>query len=144
MNNNKPIITNGGCYCGAVRYQVEGELRGVINCHCKQCTKLNGNFGSHSKALKINVTILTSEDLKWFEISETARRGFCQRCGSGIFWDQIKQNALGIIAGTIDHPTHLETIGNIFVKDKSDFYDISDDVHQFDGSSDGELKGDYL
>ena len=144
MNEDESKITSGGCYCGAVRYEVKGRLRGVVNCHCSQCTKLNGNFGSHSKALKSKITITKAGGLRWYEISETARRGFCGECGSSLFWDQIELDAMGIIAGSIDRPTNLTTIGHIFVKDKSDFYDITDSLQQFEGSSEGKIEGDFL
>lgn len=144
MTKNKSKVTSGGCYCGAVRYEVQGPLRGVVNCHCTQCAKLNGNFGSHSKAPKAKINITNKEGLKWYKISDVARRGFCQECGSGLFWDHIEQNALGIIAGSLENPVGLETIGHIFVEDKSEFYEITDDIQQFRGSSDGKLEGDYL
>ena len=144
MTHEKSEITPGGCFCGAVRYEVKGPLRGVVNCHCSQCTRLNGNFGSHSKALKSNITVTRDESLCWYEISDIARRGFCRECGSGLFWDHIEQDALGIIAGSLDSPTGLKTIGHIFVEEKSDFYEITDDIQQFKGSSDGKLEGDLL
>ncbi len=137
-------IATGGCFCGAVQYQVKGSLRGVINCHCGQCTRLNGNYGSHSKALKAGITITKDEGLSWFKISDIARRGFCGKCGSGLFWEQYHQDATGIIAGSLDCPTELKTIGHIFVSVKSDFYEINDDIQQFQASSNGKLEGDYL
>lgn len=144
MAIDKSETISGGCFCGAVRYEVTGKLRGVVNCHCGQCAKLNGNFGAHSKAPRSNITITKGEGLHWFEISEVARRGFCRDCGSGLFWENIEQDTLGIIAGSLDSPTNLETIGHIFVADKSEFYEITDDLPQFEGSSDGKLEGDYL
>jgi hypothetical protein len=123
---------------------VKGPLRNVINCHCNQCTRLNGNYGSHSKVLKIDITITKDEGLSWFQISNIARRGFCGKCGSGLFWEQYHQDSTGIIAGSLDYPTGLKTIGHIFVGDKSDFYQINDDFQQFQASSNGKLEGDYL
>ena len=144
MTDKETKIATGGCFCGAVQYQVKGPLRDVINCHCNQCTRLNGNYGSHSKALKIDITITKDEGLSWFQISDIARRGFCRICGSGLFWEQYHQDATGIIAGSLDCPTDLKTIGHIFVRDKSDFYEINDDIQQFQASSNGKLEGDYL
>ncbi len=144
MTDKETKIATGGCFCGAVQYQVKGPLRDVINCHCNQCTRLNGNYGSHSKALKIDITITKDEGLSWFQISDIARRGFCGKCGSGLFWEQYHQDATGIIAGSLDCPTDLKTIGHIFVSDKSDFYEINDDIQQFQASSNGKLEGDYL
>jgi len=70
-------------------------------------------------------------------------RGFCRDCGCGLFWEPFELDATGIVAGTLDGPTGLKTIGHIFVGEKSDFYEISDDLPQFEGSSSGALADDY-
>lgn len=142
MSDNK-IVTEGGCLCGAVRYQVTGPLRDVVNCHCSMCQRLHGSFGPHSKARKTNIAITKAGGLAWFKTSDVARRGFCRECGSGIFWEPFDLDATGIIAGTIDRPTALHTIGHIFVTEKSDFYEIADDLPKFEGSSKGQLVDDY-
>ncbi|MGI9450931.1 MAG: GFA family protein [Geminicoccaceae bacterium] len=136
-------ITEGGCLCGAVRYQVKGHLRDVVNCHCSMCQRLHGNFGPHSKARKVNITVTKSDGLAWYETSEVARRGFCRICGSGLFWEPFDQEATGIIAGSLDGPTGLGTMGHIFVGEKPEFYEISDNLPQFEGSSHGQLADDY-
>ena len=141
MDENK--TTMGGCLCGAVRYQVKGPLRDVINCHCAMCQRQHGSYGPHSKALKVNITITRDDGLAWYKTSEVARRGFCRDCGSGLFWEPFHLDATGIIAGSLDRPTGLKTMGHIFVGEKSDFYEITDDLPQFEGSSDGQMEGDY-
>jgi hypothetical protein len=137
-------ITSGGCQCGAVRYEVEGPLRDVVSCHCTECTRLNGNFGPHSKAPRSRIHITRESGLAWYQITAKARRAFCRECGSGLFWAHADQDGWGIVAGSLDQPTGLKTIGHIFVAEKSDFYDITDDVPQFERSSDGQLEGDYV
>jgi len=107
------------------------------------CQRLHGNFGPHTKARKVNITITKDDGLEWFNTSNIARRGFCRECGSSLFWEPFELDATGIIAGSIDGPTGLKTIGHIFVREKPDFYDITDDLPQYEGSSDGELVDDY-
>ena len=136
-------MTTGGCLCGAVRYEVTGPLRDIVNCHCTMCKRLHGNFGPHSKARKINITITRSRGLAWYKTSDVARRGFCRECGSGLFWEPFELDATGIIAGSVDSPTGLKTIGHIFIAEKSDFYEIADDLPQYEGSSKGKLANDY-
>ncbi|MDH3747705.1 MAG: GFA family protein [Gammaproteobacteria bacterium] len=140
---NKSTLTTGGCLCGEVRFEVRGPLRDVVNCHCSMCQRLHGNFGPHTKARKANITITKDDGLGWYKTSEIARRGFCRECGSSLFWEPFDLDATGIIAGALDGPTGLETIGHIFVAEKPDFYDIVDKLPQFDASSDGELVDDY-
>ena len=136
-------VTTGGCLCGSVRYAVSGRLRDVINCHCVMCQRLHGGFGPHSKAPKSKITITKSEGLAWYQTSDAARRGFCRICGSNLFWEPFRLDATGIVAGSIDRPTGLKTIGHIFVGEKPDFYEITDDLPRFEESSNGELADDY-
>ncbi len=132
----------GGCLCGAVRYEVRGPLRGVVNCYCTMCQRLHGSYGAHSKADKSDIIFLEDRGLKWYASSSRARRGFCSECGSSLFWDSPNQPGMGILAGTLDQPTTLQTIGHIFVGEKCDFAEIAGDAPQFQGSSDGAIEGD--
>ena len=140
---DEEAIQTGGCLCGAVRYEVHGALRDVVNCHCGMCQRLHGNYGPHSKATKQEITVTESSGLTWYQTSSVARRGFCRICGSQLFWEPFELDATGIVAGCLDSPTGLKTIGHIFVDDKPEFYDILDDLPKFDASSRGELPGDY-
>ena len=134
----------GGCLCGAVRYEVQGHLRGVVNCHCTMCQRLHGAFGAHSKSKKAYIKITEDKGLKWYATSGRARRGFCGDCGSNLFWEPVNQDATGIVVGSLDQPTHLKTIGQIFTGEKADFVVLTDGVPIFAGSSDGALEGDFV
>ena len=136
-------ITTGGCLCGGVRYEVKGPLRNIVNCHCSMCQKLHGNFGPHTKARKVHIKITNSDGLAWYKTSDIARRGFCRECGSSLFWEPFDLEATGIIAGSLDGPTGLKTMGQIFVGEQPDFYEITDEHPQFQESSDGQLVNDY-
>lgn len=136
-------VSTGGCLCGAVRYEVRGPLRNVVNCHCSMCQKLHGAFGAHTKARKANITLTQSDGLAWYKTSDVARRGFCKLCGSSLFWEPFELDATGILAGSLDGETGLETMGHIFVDEKSDFYEINDDLPKFEASSNGDLINDY-
>jgi hypothetical protein len=32
----------GGCFCGAVRYRVDGSIESVAHCHCNSCRRSAG------------------------------------------------------------------------------------------------------
>ncbi len=36
--------TKGSCNCGGVQWEAQGELRGILVCHCGQCRKQTGTF----------------------------------------------------------------------------------------------------
>jgi hypothetical protein len=142
--NEQHQITGGGCYCGAVRYQVVGPLRDVVNCHCSECQRLNGNFGSHSRAPRNNITLLEDAGLSWFHINDNTRRAFCKCCGSSLFWESMDQPSTGIVAGSLDDSSKLRTLGHIFVDEKAAYYEITDDLPQYSQSSDGGFAGDTV
>lgn len=140
---NKDPITLGGCLCGQVRFEIKGLLRDVVNCHCSMCQKLHGSMGAHTKAKKADITLTRDEGLAWYKSSDVARRGFCKNCGSSLFWEPFDQDTTGILAGSLDGPTGLKTMGHIFTGEKADFYEITDTCPQYERSSDGGFSGDY-
>lgn len=133
----------GGCLCGAVRFEISGPLRDVVNCHCTMCQKQHGSFGAYSKAKKTDIQITNTVGLKWYRTSDIAQRGFCETCGSSLFWQPDHQDSTGIIAGSLDQPTVLKTMGHIFVGEKAAFLEITDAYPQFDKSSNGGFPDDH-
>jgi hypothetical protein len=136
MNNETTKCTKGGCLCGQVQFEIYGDLRGVVNCHCSKCRKFHGNFGAYIRVKLKNVRITKKETLKWFksQTDETVnvRRGFCSECGSSLFWHPKDQPDISIAAGSLESPTNLKTIGHIWCSQISDFYKINDDLPQFE------------
>lgn len=126
------MTVRGSCLCGAVRYTVEGPMRDVLGCHCTQCRKQSGHYVAAANAPRAGVTIEGAEALTWFEASPGIRRGFCRTCGSHLFWDDGAKDTLSLNAGAMEQPTGLKMEGHIFVADKGDYYDITDDLPQHD------------
>ena len=124
----------GACLCGAVRYRVTGPLRAVVACHCTQCRRTTGHFMAATAARHRDFELISGADLKWYVSSPEARRGFCGRCGSTLFWEGAGRDYLSIAAGTLDGATGLTTVRHIFVADKGDYYELGDGVAQ---SADG-------
>ncbi len=122
----------GGCLCGGVRYQVRGELRGVIACHCSQCRRTSGHHSAMTSAPDERLCV-TAETLVWYRSSASAERGFCRVCGSNLFWRPHAQNRTSIAAGTLDAPTGIAIERHIFVAEKSDYYEIADALPKMAG-----------
>jgi hypothetical protein len=76
------------------------------------------------------VAIHGAEHITWFRSSEKARRGFCSKCGSALFWDPIEKDWIGIAMGAFDGTTATKLRIHIHVADKGDYYEIKDDVPQ--------------
>ncbi len=117
-------MITGSCLCGGVAYELDEPLRDSIACHCSQCRKTSGHYWSATQVPVERFRITRGETLAWFRSSATARRGFCQRCGSSLFWEQDGSGAVSIGSGTLDGPTGLKTARHIHVEDKGDYYEL--------------------
>ena len=129
----------GGCLCQAVRFRIKGKARGVINCHCSQCVKTHGHYAAYSGCTKADLEITGEHHVGWYHASIEARRGFCSKCGSQLFWETVDSDLTSIAAGAFDQPSNLQTIGNIFVADKPDYYEINDGLPSYPQGDEGEL-----
>lgn len=117
----------GGCYCGGVRYRLEPPLRDVIGCHCSQCRKTSGHFVAMTSVPESQFTLVADETLTWFRSSETARRGFCNRCGGNLFFKPESEARISVAAGTIDGKTGVKMTQHIHLDGQGDYYDLSGD-----------------
>jgi hypothetical protein len=122
--------------CGAVRYSVAGPLRDVVGCHCTQCRRMTGHFMAATAARLKDFAIIREGELGWYEASAHARRGFCARCGSTLFWAGHGKDYISIAAGTLDDSSGLKFACHIHVADKGAYYQIEAGVPQ---SADGKF-----
>ena len=122
--NGKSTNLKGSCLCGMVEYKIKGIARDIVNCFCKQCRKTSGHYVAATRTSKDDFELIKQTSLSWFESSANTFRGFCNQCGGNLFWDVGNNDEIGIMAGTLDHPTGLKTIENIFVQDASDYCEI--------------------
>lgn len=119
-------IKSGSCLCGAVSYRIAGPLREVVACHCSQCRKQSGHFYATTSADDADLTIEDSGTLTWYAASNSAKRGFCSRCGSALFWKPNQGSYTSILAGSLDVDGGIKLVRHIYCGDKGDYYEIGD------------------
>ena len=120
----------GSCLCGAVSFEVEGDLPGPDACHCTNCRKHSGHFFASTDVPRSSLTVRGEDKISWYQSSAKARRGFCSICGSSLFWDPVGRDWTGIAMGALDQPTGTRLAVHIYTADKGDYYDIGDGVPQ--------------
>ena len=124
------VRATGSCLCGAVRYEVVGALRDVVECHCAMCRKTHGHIGAYTATPKQNLRIVETRGLKWYRSSDQARRGFCAECGGTLFFEPLAKDYVAIAAGTLDPPTGLKTVVQIHVNSAGDYYSVDPSIRQ--------------
>ncbi len=70
----------GSCHCGAVAYEVEGEITGVLACNCSICQRKGSLLWFVPRD---SLTLLTPEDAsRVYEFNKhLIRHRFCTTCG---------------------------------------------------------------
>ena len=115
------VNITGGCHCGAIRYQVEGEPIVHALCHCTDCRRHAGapmvGWSMYAEdALKV-----TKGTPKLYKSSEHGRRQFCADCGTGLFYTNanVLPGIVDIQSATYDDPdavpamVHIQTAERI-------------------------------
>ena len=118
-------MTKGRCLCGDITYTISSVPQGASVCHCGQCRKQSGHVWSSAHVPGADIEI--TGPVAWYEASAMARRGFCPRCGSFLFWKAHDENMLSFSLGSLNEPTGVRLERHIFTADKGDYYDIGDD-----------------
>ena len=77
-------MLHGSCLCGGIRYEISGELKDVLNCHCSMCRKAHGAaFRSRARIRAADFRLTCGEDLlTFYQSSPGTHRGYCRVCRS--------------------------------------------------------------
>lgn len=122
----------GSCLCGSVTYEGTGEWRDVSYCHCGQCRKTSGHYFAATALPKEQLNIRDRDgSLVWYRASDIATRGFCNACGSSLFWNPDDEDHMSVLVGSLDVEdgrTGLKSAVHIFADDALDYFTIGEDV----------------
>lgn len=128
----------GGCYCGAVRYEAQGEARFKGQCHCRECQYITGGAENVFMVMpadgftyvKGKPATFTRDDL---EVPGT--REFCATCGTHLTTRVPADPSMAILkVGTLDDPSvYGLPQAAIWTADAQSFHVIPDGVAQFPG-----------
>ena len=130
-------MIEGGCNCGAIRYQIDAKPVVVAQCHCRNCQRQSGS------AFSVNLLVpaagvTTTGDLTTYVDHDTASgnpvyRRFCGSCGSPIFSDPSDGNGMTIVkVGTLDEPGTFAPIVSVWTSSALPWVAIVPGVKTFD------------
>lgn len=121
---------SGSCLCGGVAFTISGDLAPPSVCHCGQCRKQSGHVWSSTHIPNAAMTFTAKDSLRWYQSSPDVQRGFCEICGSFLFWKPDNEGKMSVSMGALTAPTGVTLARHIFVAGKGDYYDITDDLPQ--------------
>lgn len=117
----------GRCMCGAVTYTAALEPK-LSACHCSMCRRWAG--GPYLAAGPAKVRFSGEENITVIKSSGWAERGFCNKCGSSLFYRLTAGPAAGLTTvgfGSLDDPSGFEMVREWFCDRKPDAYAFEGD-----------------
>ncbi len=123
-------MVSGSCLCGAVSFEVAGDLPVADGCHCTICRKFSGHYFVSADVPKSALTVTGEENVTWYASSKKVRRGFCRICGASLFFNPPANDWIAVALGAVDGPTGTRMSEHIFTANKGDYYEIADGLPQ--------------
>jgi len=127
----------GGCYCGEVRYRVEGEPLIKVQCHCRECQFISGGSPNVTMGMPEAGFAYTKGSAKQFRRSDLqgpVTREFCGNCGTHLLARAPAVPGVVLLkVGTLDAPSAF--VGPqmaIFLCDKQSFHGVPEGIPTFE------------
>jgi hypothetical protein len=119
----------GGCFCGAIRYRVDGAIESVAHCHCNSCRRSSG-------AAFVTWFTVGRERFAWtggkpsqFASSPGVTREFCGTCGTELTYANVKAaRTIDITIGSLDCAAGHPADRHIWTADKLDWLRLDEQL----------------
>ena len=122
----------GRCYCGEVVYRVTDAFRYAANCHCSQCRRTTGSaFKPFAGIEREKLQVVKGGDGLLIVGEPNGHDAHCARCGS-LLYSVVREGVFVHVAmGTLVDRPSIRPDKHIFVGSKAPWFEITDDLPQF-------------
>jgi hypothetical protein len=126
----------GGCYCGAVRYEAEGEPAFKGQCYCRECQYISGGAENVFMTIPASGFRFVKGQPKGFarqDLESPVTREFCPECGTHLTTRSPRVPDVVILkVGTLDDPAGFGAPQvAIWTCEAQPFHKVSESVRQF-------------
>ncbi len=128
------MTISGGCHCGAVRYEANGEALTHALCHCTDCRKSAGAPMVAWTMYPAEAVKLTKGEPTIYHSSENGRRHFCADCGTGVFYTNavVLPGIIDIQSATYDNPDAVAPQAHIQVAERIEWMEQAHQLPTFE------------
>lgn len=125
-------VGKGHCLCGKVKVTANTMSRNIGVCHCTMCRRWAGG------PLMVvdcgdDVVFEGKENIKTFDSSAWAERGFCASCGNHLFYRLKQANKHLMPVGLFDNTEDFIFDHQVFIDEKPSYYCFANDTHNLTG-----------
>ena len=125
----------GGCYCGAVRYEAEGEPLMQAQCHCRECQRRTGSpfgVGAYFDRQQVRIEGSSTVYVRDGQEGRKLRNHFCPVCGTNLFWElYARPNHIGVAAGGFVDPSFPTPTRSVWEESRHSWVAFGNDLDHF-------------
>jgi hypothetical protein len=132
-------MLQGGCYCGAVRYETAGAPFHRTTCHCSICRRTTGApFVTWFSVPRSDFKIVQGTPAR-FRSTPKGMRSFCVRCGTQLTFEHDDfSDEIDITTCSLDNPETLPPEDHTHTSSKLRWIKLGDDLPEYrEARSDG-------
>lgn len=133
----------GQCLCGAVRFAITPPSLFFAHCHCRFCREAHGAaFVSWVGAAEQRFRLLPgSAEPRWYQSSEQSRRGFCETCGTRLFFaSTLCPGEIHVVRPAIQGPIDRAAQCHVFYDQHADWIEVGDQLPRYTSDDPGLAK----
>lgn len=127
------MARSGQCLCGAVRFELNTDIKEAAACHCGMCRRFSGGVFISVQVPPGALQVTSDAQPCIYRSSDWAERGFCPTCGSSLFYRVTTpgpyQGVCYVAMGSLDDAGGLPLTGEIYIDRKPDGYAFKGDHH---------------
>lgn len=127
----------GGCYCGEVRYEADGEALFKAQCYCRECQHIAGGSPNVVMGMPEAGFAYTQGKPKPYQrgdLENPVTREFCSECGTHLLTRTPGLPGFVLLkVGTFDDPSLFgRPQMAIFTSEKQSYHEVSEGVKAFE------------
>lgn len=130
------MTITGGCLCGQLRYEAQGEPDAMGFCYCADCRKASGSGFIPFMGFPASALAITGRMNPFHSPAMSgggATRNSCPDCGGLVFGGIAGvHDSHTIYAGSLDDPSHFRPTMAIFLRDKPDWMAMPEGLTVFE------------
>jgi hypothetical protein len=130
MTEQASYSLQGGCLCGAVRFELTAPPLSAGYCHCTRCQRRTGTGSSVSAFVETDsLHWLQGEELikGWLPPGDGAEKCFCSACGAHLFSRSRDGDRVGMRMGSFDGDPGVRPTNRQYVAYAASWEQIPDD-----------------
>ena len=125
-------MLNGGCFCGAIRYETAGTPFHQTNCHCSICRRTTGAPFVAWFSVPRSQFRFTRGTPTRFRSTPQGMRSFCPRCGTQLTFEHDDTlDEIDVTTCSLDDPERLPPEDHTHTSSKLGWVKLPDDLPEY-------------